>query len=142
MHAATVAVSELYNAVLADRLTGTFGLEWDARERGTNRNPAWEITGVDEDLIGEFSSRSREIDQVVDEMVDDYVSRHGRRPSAETIVRMRAEATLTTRPEKHIRSLANLTADWRTRADRILCRDIPVAPGLALLADPLDDAPA
>ena len=123
MHAATVAVSELYNAVLADRLTGTFGLEWDARERGANRNPAWEITGVDEDLIGEFSSRSREIDQVVDEMVDDYVSRHGRRPSAETIVRMRAEATLTTRPEKHIRSLADLTADWRTRADRILGRD-------------------
>jgi conjugative relaxase-like TrwC/TraI family protein len=123
MHAATVAVSELYNAVLADRLTGTFGLQWGTRERGANRNPAWEITGVHEDLIREFSSRSREINQVVDEMVDDYVSRHGRRPSAEAIVRMRAEATLTTRSEKHIRSLADLTADWRTRADRMLGRD-------------------
>src|SRR5680860_1566735 len=123
IHAATVAVSELYNAVLADRLTGTFGLGWDTRDRGANRNPAWEVTGVGEDLIGEFSSRSREIDRATDEMIADYVARHGRRPSAETIVRMRAEATLTTRPEKHIQSLADLTADWRTRADRILYRD-------------------
>ena len=29
-----VALSEHYNAVLADRLTGTFGLSWERRERG------------------------------------------------------------------------------------------------------------
>jgi conjugative relaxase-like TrwC/TraI family protein len=123
MHAATVAVSELYNAVLADRLTGTFGLGWDARYRGSSRNHAWEVTGVGEELIGEFSSRSRDIDEATDAMIADYVARHGRRPSVETIVRMRARATLTTRPEKHIQSLADLTTDWRTRADRILGRD-------------------
>jgi conjugative relaxase-like TrwC/TraI family protein len=123
IHAATVAVSELYNAVLADRLTGTFGLCWDARDRGANRNPAWEVTGVGEELIGEFSSRSRVIDEATDELVAEYVAHRGHRPSAETIVRMRAEATLTTRPEKHIRSLEDLAADWRLRAGRILGRD-------------------
>jgi conjugative relaxase-like TrwC/TraI family protein len=123
IHAATVAVSELYNAVLADRLTGTFGLDWDARDRGANRNPAWEVTGVSEELIGEFSSRSRAIDEAVDAMIAQYVDRHARRPSVETILRIRAEATSTTRPEKHIQSLADLTADWRARADRILARD-------------------
>ena len=51
MHAAVVALSEHYNAVLADRLTGTFGLGWEARDRGANRNPAWEIAGVGEELI-------------------------------------------------------------------------------------------
>jgi conjugative relaxase-like TrwC/TraI family protein len=126
MHAATVAVSELYNAVLADRLTGAFGLGWDARDRGANRNPAWEVTGVSEDLIGEFSGRSRQIDEATDEMIAEYVDRHGRRPSPATIIQLRAGATLTTRPEKHIKSLANLTADWRTRADAIVGRDSTV----------------
>jgi conjugative relaxase-like TrwC/TraI family protein len=37
MHAAVVALSEHYNAVLADRLTGTFGLGWEQRARGEDR---------------------------------------------------------------------------------------------------------
>ena len=62
MHAAVVALSEHYNAVLADRLTGMLGLGWEARERGRDRNPAWEIVGVGEELIEEFSTRSHDID--------------------------------------------------------------------------------
>lgn len=46
MRAAVVALSEHYNAVLADRLTRTFGLDWEARKRGRDRNPVWEITAV------------------------------------------------------------------------------------------------
>jgi hypothetical protein len=46
MHAVVVAVSELYNAALADQLTRVLGVEWEARERGRDRNPAWEIEGV------------------------------------------------------------------------------------------------
>ena len=62
MHAAVVALSEHYNAVLADRLTGTFGLGWEQRARGEDRNPQWEIAGVGDELIGEFSSRTRAIE--------------------------------------------------------------------------------
>lgn len=40
MHNALVAVSEHYNAVLMDRLTGAFGLSWDLRRRGTDPQPA------------------------------------------------------------------------------------------------------
>ena len=43
VHASVVALSELYNATLADRITGMFGIEWEARERGRDRNPAWEL---------------------------------------------------------------------------------------------------
>ena len=39
MFAAVVALSEHYNAVLADTLTRPFGVEWERRDRGTNRNP-------------------------------------------------------------------------------------------------------
>jgi len=41
LHAATVALSELHEAVFADHLTRLFGVEWEARSRGRDRNPAW-----------------------------------------------------------------------------------------------------
>ena len=123
MHAAVVALSEHYNAVLADRLTGMLGLEWEARDRGRDRNPAWEIVGVGEELIEEFSSRSHEIDAETDQLIAAYVAEHGRRPSPHTIVKLRAQATLATRPEKQVRSLADLTAGWRERATGLLGAD-------------------
>jgi len=63
LHAAVVALSELHEAVFADHLTWTLGVEWEARSRGRDRNPAWAITTVPESLIALFSSRSRHIDQ-------------------------------------------------------------------------------
>lgn len=123
LHAALVALSEHYNAVLADRLTGTFGLSWEPRGRGADRSVAWEIAGVPDPLIAEFASRSRDIDVVKDRLVDEYVAAHGRRPSRATVVRLRAQATLATRPDKQIRSLEDLTTEWRTRAARLLRRD-------------------
>lgn len=119
-HAAVTAVSAHYNAVLADRITGTFGLAWEQRGRGADRNPQWEIAGVDEDLIKEFSSRARSIEVAKDRMIEEYIARHGRRPNDATIVVLRARATLATRPNKQLRSLADLTADWRLRAGRLL----------------------
>lgn len=123
MHAAVVALSEHYNAVLADRLTRTFDLDWQARERGRDRNPSWEIRSVPEELIAAFSSRSRDIEAEADRLIADHRAKHGRRPSAVTIVKLRAQATLATRPEKEARSLADLTAEWRARATTILGQD-------------------
>ncbi|MBP2407783.1 MobF family relaxase [Brachybacterium fresconis] len=123
MHAAVVALSEHYNAVLADRLTGMLGLGWEARDRGRDRNPAWEIVGVGEELIEEFSTRSHDIDAEADRLIAAYVAEHGRRPSARTIVRLRAQATLATRPDKDVHSLADLTAGWRDRATHVLGED-------------------
>lgn len=123
MHAAVVALSEHYNAVLADRLTGTLGLGWESRERGRDRNPAWEIVGVSEDLIEEFSTRSHDIDAETDRLIAAHEAEHGRRPSARTIVRLRAQATLETRPKKQVHSLADLTAGWRERASGLLGED-------------------
>ncbi|EWT07136.1 conjugal transfer protein [Intrasporangium chromatireducens Q5-1] len=123
MHAAVVAISEHYNAVLADRLTAMLGLGWERRDRGRDRNPAWEITGVGEELIAEFSTRSHDIDAETDRLIDAYVTEHGRRPSARTILRLRAQATLVTRPDKQVHSLADLTTEWRERATTVLGED-------------------
>lgn len=125
LHHAVVALSEYYSVVLADRLTGTFGVGWEQRAgRGEARNPSWEIVGVPDELIAEFSSRSRGIDIATEEMAQEYMSAHrGRRPPPAEAIRMRARATLETRPEKSVYSLAELTAHWRERAEPILGED-------------------
>ena len=46
MHAAVVALSEHYNALLADQLTRSLGVAFEQRNRGADRNPAWEIADV------------------------------------------------------------------------------------------------
>ncbi len=120
LHHAVVALSEHYNAVLADRLTNTLGIGWERRKRGPDRSPQWEIAGVPDELLGEFSSRTRDIEVVTDCLIDEFVAMHGRRPSARQVVKLRAQATLETRPEKTIHSLAELTADWRRRAQSLL----------------------
>ncbi|WP_448074131.1 MobF family relaxase [Georgenia yuyongxinii] len=120
IHHATVAVSEYYNAVLADRLTRTVGVEWEQRARGKDRNPAWEIVGVPDELIAEFSSRSRDIEVVKDRLIAEYIRTHRHAPPAATVVRLRAQATLDTRPEKTIHPLADLTDAWRERAQQVL----------------------
>jgi len=107
MHHATVAISELYNAALADGMTRTFGLAWQQRQpAGRDRNPTWEITGIPAQLITEFSSRSASIDAEKDRLIEAYRQRTGHAPSTETIIRLRQQATLATRPEKQLRSLA------------------------------------
>lgn len=123
MHAAVVALSELHEAVFADHMTRTFGVSWEAREMGRYRNPAGAITGVPEELIAEFSTRARHIDAETDHLIAEYVALHGRRPTPASIMKLRAQATLATRPEKQVRSLAELTAEWRERATKLLGRD-------------------
>ncbi|MDR1635491.1 MAG: relaxase domain-containing protein [Bifidobacteriaceae bacterium] len=123
MFAATVAVSELYNAVLADRLAAAVGVRWETRERGRDRSPAWEIAGVGEDLVREFSSRSGDIDAETARLISEHTERHGRSPSRRTVIRYRQQATLATRQDKVIRSLADLTAEWAGRARPVLGTD-------------------
>ena len=125
LHAAVVALSEHYNAVLADRLTRLFGIDWEQRARGPERTAAWELAPVPDDLIREFSSRSRGIELETDRLVEAYVREHGGRPSSAAIIRFRAIATLSTRPEKTVRSLADLTEEWRGRAGQVLGTGAP-----------------
>ncbi|WP_456237932.1 MobF family relaxase [Microbacterium pygmaeum] len=123
LHAATVALSELHAAVFADHLSRALGVQWERRERDADRNPVWAVATVPEELVTEFSSRSRHIDIEKDRLIDDYIASHGRAPSKVTVIRLRQQATLATRPAKQLRSLADLTHEWRTRAGRLLGLD-------------------
>jgi conjugative relaxase-like TrwC/TraI family protein len=83
---ATFALSAHYDATLRDRLTGTFGLAWEKRDRPSGKLSQWELEAVPDTLISEFSSRTHQIDACTEELVDDHVARHGRTPSARTRV--------------------------------------------------------
>lgn len=123
MHAAVVALSEMHEAVFADHMTRTFGVEWETRDMGRDRNPAWAISAVPESLVSEFSTRSRHIEVEKNRLIADYIEKHGKQPTTATILKLRAQAALATRPEKQVRSLAELTDDWRTRATHLLGQD-------------------
>jgi conjugative relaxase-like TrwC/TraI family protein len=114
--ASITGLSAHYNALLADRLSRDLGVEWELRQRGADRNPQCEIAGVTDELVAEFSSRTRSIELRKDELIEEYIATHGRSPSPKVIVELRARATLATRPPKELRSLVDLTAEWRTRA--------------------------
>lgn len=83
----------------------------------------WAVAAVSEELVSEFSSRSRHIEIEKDRLVAEYAASHGHAPSRETVIRLRQQATLATRPPKVVRPLADLTQEWRTRASRLLGRD-------------------
>ncbi|MFD6094113.1 MobF family relaxase [Oerskovia sp. NPDC060338] len=129
LHKAAVAMSETYNAFLTDHTARVLGAAWVPVDRGKYRNTGWEIAGVPATLLAEFSRRSaggegvESIERVADRLIDEYVASHGRRPSHATIVKLRQQATLETRPAKELHSLAELTAEWRARATTMLGED-------------------
>lgn len=146
LHAWVVAVSELHEAVFSDHLSRALGVDWQRRPRGRDRNPAWEITGVPQTLVEGFSGRSRDINEVTDRLIEEYVANHGRRPRRSTIMKLRQQATLSSRPEKQIHSLADLTNAWRRRTAEVLdcdaaswAREVTANPARPLLR--ADDVP-
>ena len=78
IHRAVVALSEHYNAVLADHLSRDLGVSWGRRDRGPRRNPGFEIDGVPDELLTEFSSRSRDIEETADGLIAEYMEQHRR----------------------------------------------------------------
>jgi len=117
---ATTTLSELHQGVLSDLLTDALGVGWEARGRRHSSRPRYEITGVAEALMGEFSQRADQIAAYRDDLNEAFVAAHGRRPTAIEQMRLAQHATLATRPAKTHAGLAELTEGWRTRASRLI----------------------
>ncbi len=119
IYKAAVAASEHYNGLLFDALHRNLGTDTDIREPAANtHNPTQQLTGIDDALIREFSNRSRLIDLETDRLVAEWTASHGTPPTATTTIKLRQQATLSTRtakPETAI-PLHQLSAQWRTRA--------------------------
>lgn len=119
LYKAVVAASEHYNGLLFDALHTSLGTDTDIRTPAQNtHNPSQQLTGIGEALIREFSNRSRLIDVETDRLVEQWTTDHGPRPTATTTVKLRQQATLSTRTPKNVdpAPLRTLSARWRDRA--------------------------
>lgn len=113
---ATTTLSELHQGVLSDLLTDALGVGWEARSRRHSTRHRFEIEGVGEALVAEFSQRSEQIAAQADVLRAEFKAAHGRSATGLEDMRLHHWATIATRPEKSHRSLAELTGTWRERA--------------------------
>ncbi|GAA1719341.1 MobF family relaxase [Kribbella yunnanensis] len=111
-----VAMSEIHNVFLADNLTRRLGVSWELRERGPRRNPAFEIDVIPDELIAEFSARTKQIEANLGALLEQR-SDQIHPPSRREMYVLRQQATLLNRPAKHhARPLADLMIAWKKRA--------------------------
>jgi conjugative relaxase-like TrwC/TraI family protein len=113
---ATTTLSELHQGVLSDLLTEALGVGWEERRRRHSERPRYEIAGVKEALMAEFSKRSGQIAEESAQLRGAFVAAHGRAPTAVEDMALHQQATIATREKKAHHSLAELTRDWRDRA--------------------------
>jgi conjugative relaxase-like TrwC/TraI family protein len=118
-----VALSELHQGVLSDLLTQELGWGWDGRARRHSEQLRWEVSGVSEALMAEFSQRSVAIDERKTALIGEFVAAYGRQPTSVEVLDLRRRATLETRPAKEHHSLADMTGGWRRRAESYIGDD-------------------
>jgi conjugative relaxase-like TrwC/TraI family protein len=118
-----VMLGELHQGVLADLLTKELGWGWDERTRRHSEQVRWEVTGVPETLLAEFSQRAAAIEERKEVLIPAFVAAHGRHPTTVEIIKLRQRATLETRPIKEHRPLGVMTEGWRPRAENYVGRD-------------------
>jgi ATP-dependent exoDNAse (exonuclease V) alpha subunit len=119
-----VMLSELHQGVLSDLLTEALGWGWDGRSRRHSDQLRFEVTGVPEALMAEFSRRSAAIDDYKNTLVTEFAAAHGRQPTSTEVLGLRQRATLETRPDKTHHSLSELTGGWRERAGTYVGNDL------------------
>ena len=114
LYKSVVALSEMHQGVLSDLLTERLGWGWDGRNRRHSERLRFEVTGVSEALMAEFSQRSVAIEERKTALLGEFVAACGRQPSSVEVLDLRRRATLETRPAKEHHSLAELTRGWRS----------------------------
>jgi conjugative relaxase-like TrwC/TraI family protein len=126
----TTTLSELHQGILSDLLTARLGVGWEARRRRHSAKSRYEITGVPETLMAEFSRRSEQIAGHTAKLREEFVAAHGRAATRVEDMRLHQVATIATRPDKAKHSLATLTGQWRDRA----AKHVPVDDQLAFIS--------
>lgn len=116
LFAAAVALSETYDGLVADELTRRLPVAFGWRDRGARRSAAFEVDGIDDQLLKLFSTRSRGIDANLQGLLVDFHASHGRGPSRVETIRLRQTATLASRPTKIPRAWPDLIVSWSQRA--------------------------
>ncbi|MEP6760478.1 MAG: MobF family relaxase [Sporichthyaceae bacterium] len=116
LFAAGVALSETYDALVSDELSRRLPVAFGWRDRGARRTPAFEVDGIDDQLLALFSTRSRDVDTHLQGLLVDFHASRGRGPNRVETIRLRQTATLATRPVKQAHAWSDLLTSWGQRA--------------------------
>jgi conjugative relaxase-like TrwC/TraI family protein len=105
------SVSALYHANLRSELTGRLGVEWRHPENGIA-----EIEGISDQVLAEFSQRTRDVNRRNAEKQERFRETKRRNPTAKERWRLEREAVLDSRPAKpHGIVLSGFRDDWQQR---------------------------
>jgi conjugative relaxase-like TrwC/TraI family protein len=108
------AASALATAEMRHLLSSRYGVRWRP-----GRKAGWEIAGIDNRVLAEFSRRRTEIDDALREL-EEEIGRGLHPGEVESVV-------LRTRPAKSHTPVAELVEDWRRRASRLGFDDAAIA---------------
>ena len=104
-------ISAVYHANLRSELTGRLGVEWGHPENGIA-----EIEGIPDEVLAEFSQRTRDVNRRNAEKLERFRETKRRNPTAKERWRLEREAVLDSRTAKpHDIVLSDLRDDWQQR---------------------------
>ena len=104
-------LSALYHANLRAELTRRLGVAWQPPEHGIA-----EIDEVDENVLAEFSQRTKDVERRLDEKLGRFRTHLGRDPTASERWKLEREAVIDSRPSKpHGPTAAELRQEWQER---------------------------
>lgn len=126
LYKANVAASEKYNTRVADLVARKLGVTFAPRpDTPVGKQAVYEVEGIPVRLIEEFSRRSA-IEARQEELAREYKNKYGKNPPKKVQYAQAQQATLDTRNAKNPpRSLGELRAEWRERAEVLLAGSDP-----------------
>ena len=105
-------LSALYHAGLRAELARSLGVEWEGPANGIA-----EMRGLTKELLEEFSSRTAEVEERIEEKLERFEDAFARPPTPRERWRLEREAVVESRPAKaHDLDAAALHAEWAGRA--------------------------
>ncbi|MEU3010066.1 MobF family relaxase [Nocardia asteroides] len=121
-HEAVVTVSEIYDSRLEHYLELALGLQFETQpDRNIHQVQIREIIGVPTELIHAWSQRATAINAHLDELTAQFQARHLREPTPKEVYGLAEQATLNTRPKKHLPgSHAQQRDAWTAQAADLL----------------------
>jgi conjugative relaxase-like TrwC/TraI family protein len=108
-------LSALYHSTLRCELTARLGVQWHTPENGIA-----EIDGVPEEVLGELSQRTRQVEVRLDHKLDRFRDTFDRDPTPQQRWRLEREAVLDSRPSKpHPGEHVDLRREWAERIEGV-----------------------
>ncbi len=121
LYAATVAISEIYDVIVADKIATATGASWSVQNRH-ERSALFEIDGVEPQMLAEFSQRSLQVAATLRGLLADFHTRNNRTPTRTEMLRIRQHATRLSRPDQASAAVTGVAGSLARTRDPGCCR--------------------